>query len=44
MDMTVAIVIAIVLAAPPILWVAWWLVSDLGAAGSNVAVRRPRAV
>ena len=43
MDMTVAVVIALVLAAPPVLWVAWWLVSDIVAAGSNVTVRRHRA-
>lgn len=43
MSMTVAVVVALLVAAPPIVWVVWWFVSDIGEAGSSVTIRRHRA-
>lgn len=40
-----AVGIAILVSAVPVLWVVWWLVSDIGetATGSGVSMRRHRA-
>jgi hypothetical protein len=43
MSFGVGLVIAMAVIAPPILWVAWWLASDIGAAGSSATIRRHRA-
>lgn len=43
MSFTVGIAIALLLAAPPVIWVGWWLISDIGQAGSTAPIRRPRA-
>jgi hypothetical protein len=45
MDLSVAIVVAMIAAAPVVVWIAWWLLADLGesATGSYSTVHHATA-
>lgn len=43
MDLSFAIVLAMIAAAPVVVWIAWWLVADLGERASGTYRTAPHA-